>query len=121
MFPLYDDLKRNCKPDKISSYKTDVYLKSVKEVTDKEAEIILALILTHYIKNETSEKNKNKNEITNKIPYEGTYSSTLDILFNFSKFPPLLQQILFRFVKLHIKSKKKVKKESGKINRKRNG
>ena len=90
MFPLYDNLYNDSTDKKLSRYKINLFLNKIKNISENEQEIIFALIYYFQIKHE--------NHITH-LPYYGTYDTNMNINFNFYKFPPKLQNMLFRFIK----------------------
>lgn len=91
MFPLYNDLKRNCKSKPLSNYMANRFLKEVKLCSNEEMEIIFALIYCHYV-------NTNL-ELKSYIPYGGKYVSKENISFTFKDLPTKLQHILYAFIK----------------------
>lgn len=87
-YPLYIVLRadaQNCNIDK--KILRDIFLKSIANMEQDEYDSIFIIMKLH-------SKIFGKNSI---IPYDGIRKDNGDIVFNFNKFPQLLQKMLYSF------------------------
>jgi len=100
-FPLYDTLKNKIKGQKkLTVSEKKKFLEAIPNLDSDGQELVYVLIKCHYIEN-------NKGEYT--FPYNPTISNGV-FTFDFSNFPNELQQILYKFVLLHLKKLEEDKK-----------
>lgn len=91
MFPLYASLSKDIKNTPLSTYKTNMFLKTVKTLDSHSMELVFTLIYCHY----------KESNMSGYLPYGAKYTSASDITFDFRKFPNDLKHILFKFVKMN--------------------
>ena len=98
MFPLYDNLFKELKPDLVPLNKCqkDKLIQNIKQLDDNGHELIYTLIRVHYLNNEQGEY---------KLPY-GMKSLKLGLRTDINQLPVSLQHIINNFVELHINSTK---------------
>lgn len=102
-FPLYDTLQDVVDKDLTLQQKNE-FIKKIQTFNDKGFELLYMLIKVHYIKNTDS----------NDIPYSGKYISETYIEFNIEEFPNRLKQIIYKFMRLHLKTMNEEKMLSSK-------
>jgi hypothetical protein len=87
-YPLYIVLKNDaqtCAIDKKTM--RDIFLKSLAAMNQDEYDSIFIIIKLH----------SNISGKINIIPYDGVRKDNGDVIFNFNKFPQLLQKMLYSF------------------------
>lgn len=100
-FPLYHDLLKDLPSRDLTAYQKRDFIKKVAEIDHNGHETMYALIKIHCLREATSPF---------VIPYSGAVqtikhsSESRDITFELVKFPPKLRQLLYKFIKRHIKA-----------------
>jgi hypothetical protein len=98
-FPLYDsivDHTKNINKDLTKTEKED-FVENVKNINDKGAELIYALITMHH--------RKENNQEGIDVPYDGSFVENGVVEFNIGSFPKKLRRLLYTFLKIHLKKK----------------
>ena len=96
-FPLYDSLLLECDDESPTICDPDLKFLTtyIPKMNSQGQELLYVLIAYHYWrKDAAADVNKN-------TPYGGKMVGS-DVKFDLGKLPPLLQQILLRFVKKHL-------------------
>jgi len=88
-YPLYDILKKEAQQYLHVDKKIlrNVFIETLQKMEQDEFDIIFILIKI----------NANLSEKNSLIPYDGIKKETNDVVFNFNKFPIMLQRILYSF------------------------
>ena len=98
---VYETFLKGVVSKELSVHKKEEFLKMVKNLDEEGIKTFLLLIKFHELKiNPTT---------STLIPYEGTNTED-EITFDLEKIPTLLQNVLYKFMELHIKNKQ-VEKE----------
>jgi len=108
-FPLYDNFSKDLPKGDLTISQKKLFIKYVQTMNNKGCELIYALIRMHQIEN--SEQNTSYT-----LPYGGSFINT-EIIFDLSKLPLKLRQILFKFSQAHIKNMKEEKSKQNNIKR----
>ena len=93
MARIYDTFSKDVSTTELTSTKKDELIRNLKKIDEKGNEIIFILIKLHEMK---SVDNPN-------IPYDGKLSSD-EIKFDLENIPIQLQNILYKFVGVHLKN-----------------
>ena len=101
-FPLYDLYTKKLSKRDLSKKQKDDFVSKVKELDQKGKELLFMLIKVYHI--ETTSTNDYY------LPYNGK-ENRKNISFDLEEFPKELKQLLYRFVKDHLKTMKNDKKE----------
>ena len=91
-FPLYDTLCNNISSKSISVKNKKIIIGHLENIDETGKELVYALIKIHSIKN-------SKN--TESLPYNAVYQNN-DITWNIDELPGDLQNILLKFLNMHM-------------------
>lgn len=92
-FPLYNQIQSKIESIELLDDDKDFFIETVKKLSEKEHELMFALVRTHQIQN---------NDSTFYIlPYNAKYQKK-GIKFDFDRLPVELQNILLEFVRMHL-------------------
>jgi len=102
-FPLYDSLVKDIPEKDLSVKQKEEFMDKIKSIDDNGRDLIYALIQFYNITN-----NDEKSE--GKLPYGGIREDVkkgkTNLTWNFTDLPQNLRHILYKFICLHIQSKK---------------
>lgn len=93
--PLYYSLKNDTKPLDLTPEQKEDLLFNIKKMDEKGCELFFILLKLHEI--------DTMPEALDGLPYECRYVSK-EYRFDLEKFPDHLKQILYKFVKMHVKN-----------------
>ena len=93
-FPLYTTLNTNLQKKDLTVLQKNEFMKKIQELDSKGHELIYALIKCYFLENDSTEPFI--------IPYNGKLAKDR-IEFNLLDFPPVLKQMLYKFVIIHQK------------------
>jgi hypothetical protein len=93
-FPLYDSLSKDIPETDLTSAQKRSFVKKILKIDKNGYELIFALIRMNQVEND--EQNTGFT-----LPYSGSFVEN-DIQFDLNKFPNILKQILFKFLKVHL-------------------
>jgi hypothetical protein len=99
-FPLYDSIVSHTKHinKDLSKNEKEEFVENVKNINNKGAELIYALITMHHRKEENGQEGIN-------IPYDGVFVENGVVEFNIGSFPKKLRRLLYTFLNMHLKKK----------------
>lgn len=100
-FPLYNSLLTDLPEKDLTSAQKRDFLKKIPTIDEEGHELTYALIKMHQIKS-------HDNSLSHNLPYNGKNDGE-GFNFDIENFPIDLRQILYKFIKMHIK---KMKEES---------
>jgi len=92
MFPLYNSLNKNIPNKNLTITQKNEFINRVNNLDNEGHSLIFALIKCYY-----NDEEKDNSQ----IPYEGKATNN-NIEYNLSDLPSKLQQILYKFISLHI-------------------
>lgn len=92
MFPLYNSLNKNIPNKNLTITQKNEFIKKIETIDNEGHSLIFALIKSYY-----NDEEKDNSQ----IPYQGKVINN-NIEYNLSDLPAKLQQILYKFISLHI-------------------
>lgn len=102
-FPLYDTLEKDIPDKNLTGRQKSIFIKNMEKMDQYGYDNIYILIKVYYLQNSDE-----INEFV--LPYggvsvNGNENTETDLRFDIDKFPNKLNQILYKFCQLHLKSK----------------
>lgn len=95
-FPLFEQILDQTTNEPLSIEEKQAVVSSIKSMTEREHEIIFALIQAYQLYHNSS--------TSGIIPFEGKHLKTKGIKFDLNLFPNRLQRILKIFSEIHLKT-----------------
>lgn len=103
-YPFYDSFNTKIKDKDLTPKQKEDFQKKIVKIDLNGREIIYAIIRVHDMLNTTDSS-------MFKIPYSGCINSDNVVQFDFELFPFKLKQILYKYLKTHLKKMKEDKKK----------
>lgn len=101
-FPLYNSLITSVSDKDLTPAQKKTFIEKIQLIDLEGKELIIALIKNHFVLSEGDYISKPYNCIIN----NSNTTETSDVSFDLEVFPPSLKQILYKFLKLHLKKMK---------------
>ena len=95
LHPLYDSLKNDTKPIDLTQEQKEDLIFNIRKMDEKGCELFFVLLKLFEIDSVP--------DASDGLPYECRYVAK-EYRFDLEKFPDHLKQILYKFVKMHIKN-----------------
>jgi hypothetical protein len=93
-FPLYDSLSKDIPINNLNTTQKKSFIKRIEKIDDEGCGLVYALIKMYQ-----TENNEDNTSFT--LPYNGKYINN-DMNFNLEEIPGNLQQILYKFLGIHL-------------------
>lgn len=97
-FPLYDNLSKDIPTTKLNTTQKNSFIKRIEKIDKSGYELVYALIKMYQMEN-------NEDNTSFTIPYNGKYINN-EITFDLDEIPSNLQQILYKFLGVHLSKMK---------------
>lgn len=122
LFPLYESLNSKISSKNLTNKQKQELTENILTLDSNGKELVYALIQYHYDKNSDNDQESNNNKNDNAtgteiepeivVPYDGLVEPSSSgakkgykcVTWDLANFPPVLCQILFKFVNLHRKT-----------------
>jgi len=104
-YPFYDSFNQKIKEKDLTKKQKEDFQKKIAKIDENGKEIAYAIIRVHDMIN-------NNESSMFKMPYSGSFNTENAIQFDLEDFPFKLKQILYKFVKAHLKKMKEDKKKT---------
>jgi hypothetical protein len=101
-FPLYNSLITSVNDKDLTTSQKKTFIEKVQLIDMEGKELLVALIKNHFVLSEGDYISKPYNCIID----NSTTSELSDLTFDLESFPSILKQMLYKFLKLHIKKMK---------------
>jgi len=104
-YPFYDSFNNKIKDKDLTEKQKEDFQKKIMKIDDNGKELVYAIIRVHDMIN-------NNESSLFKMPYYGSFNSDNVLQFDLENFPLKLKQILYKFLKLHLKKMREDKKKT---------